>query len=59
MHIMGGIFKMKTASSSQILIYIYHIKQNDNLEDHNSTLGWQSQQGRAEDRHSSFLWNSE
>ena len=55
MHIMGGIFKMKTASSSQILIYIYHIKQNDNLEDHNSTLGWQSQQGRAEDRHSSFL----
>jgi hypothetical protein len=54
-----GIFKMKTACSAQILISIYHIMQNYKLEGHNSMSGWYSGQGQAEDRHSSFLWNSE
>jgi hypothetical protein len=47
---MVGIFKMKTACSSQIVISIYHIKQNDNLEDHYGMLGWQSGQGPIEER---------
>jgi hypothetical protein len=49
MHIIIWIFKMKTACSAQILISIYHIKQNDNFEDHNSMSGWHSGQGQAVD----------
>ena len=55
MHTTVGIFKMKTACSSQTLISIYNTTQNDHPEDHKSMLGWQSGQGWAEDRHSSFL----